>query len=102
MFLGSVSGRSARRRTEAGFLLDGLRSEICTERGTSSDRRRRRLGLPLSRTPAEILGIDDLDLNDFSPMAARYRPLCLIVKSSGWGFLVGGGTQNKSVEVTVY
>jgi hypothetical protein len=59
-------GRSARRRTEAGFLLDSLQSEICTERGSSSDRRRRQRGLPPARSPAEILGIDDLVLDESS------------------------------------
>lgn len=79
MDFGSIShlkknlGRSARRRTGAGLLLDSLRSDICTERGSSSDRRRRRMGLPPAKTPAEILGIDDLVIDDSSPLANEIR-----------------------------
>ena len=66
-------GRSSMRRTGAGLLLDSLRTEICTERGSSSDRRRRRLGLPASKTPAEILGIEDLVIDNSSPMSELIR-----------------------------
>ncbi len=44
--------------------------DVRSERGSSTDCKRRQLGRPISRTPAEILGLEDLfdAIDSGSPM----------------------------------
>ena len=56
-------------------LIDSLKKDICFERGSGSDKRRKKMGKTPSRTPAEILGIEDLldDIEKNSPTTDMLR-----------------------------